>query len=961
MKHHVIVVILLGILYTPLTSQKLNHRLGEFIVMADSDRDIETACQKYKKYNNRSTAIGHRLLIEKPFRLYLISVDYNTINENELRDAISKENGIHWTQKNHIIHERNTPNDPRYIDQWQYPQLEMDKAWNYTTGGYTSAGDTVVVAVVDDGFLLTHTDLIPNLWKNHAELPDNGIDDDNNGYIDDYEGWSATSNSDNLATGHHGGAVCGIIGAKGNNNLGVAGMNWNVKLMPIEYGSANEANALISYSYAYNMRKDYNDSNGAHGAFVVATNSSWGIDKGLAEDAPIWCNMYDALGEVGIISCGATANLNLNVEEAGDLPTQCNSNYLIGVTNLNMNDLKVNSAGYGYKSIDLGAYGDGTFTVSTSNNYGPFSGTSGATPHVTGLAALIYASACEEFIALSKSDPARAAIAVKDFILNGTVSLNSLAGITTSGGKLNGYKSMQQVTSLCENKTVPYAFEFSSDNNNNLVTNWLGGKNTTIDVRYRAEGTSSWTTKSNINTPYTFNSLPLCESYEIQFRSSFDNKWGYSRFLETGGCCVLPKTVSLTDQNGKIKVNISFEPNTSDVDLMYRQIGNTEWTTVNLTGTEFLTEYYQPCRSYEFRLVSNCNKTSNSSELSDTYIFNPECDDCTEVNYCTLFYKNNYYEWIESFGIGNSVNISGQNRLGYGQYTNVFSDELIPGNSYSISMNPGYSDGTYKEYFRVFIDYGRDGSFDQSEDLAFDAGTTTQEGINGTINILSSATEGYTRMRVIMSFLKSADPCDAAASDFEDGEYEDYCVYIGQSACTRPYDLKVGNLTQSSFSLSWASVASDYNITVTNTKNGETQNYQSEIESLEINNLQKCVTYKITISSLCGNVSNESESFYVTTKCSSGTVNVFNNDFKVNKVFSNGDNVVAVYNSDKNYKINTRIFSINGTLISSYEFIAALGQNTITLNESSSLSNGIYLITFDNGTHLVTKRFIKIN
>ena len=260
-----------------------------------------------------------------------------------------------------------TPNDVEFPNQWQYinteqsggsqgADIDVDLAWDVTTGGLTANGDTIVVAVLDDGIDLNHSDFENNLWVNHAEIPNNGIDDDENGYIDDYRGWNSNQDNDNIAGGGHGTPVAGIVGAKGNNGTGVAGVNWNVKVMVVKNDfNTSEAGVLAAYSYPLAMRQQYNESNGTRGAFVVSTNASWGVDFGRPEDAPIWCSYYDTLGTYGILNCGATINGNVNVDEEGDLPTACSSDFMISVTNMNHFDNKVQGAGYGLETIDLGA------------------------------------------------------------------------------------------------------------------------------------------------------------------------------------------------------------------------------------------------------------------------------------------------------------------------------------------------------------------------------------------------------------------------------------------------------------------------------------------------------------------------------------------------------------------------------------------------------------------------------
>ena len=146
--------------------------------------------------------------------------------------------------------------------------------------GTTPAGDRIVVAVLEGGGSnYNHVDLIDNHWTNDAEVPGNGIDDDGNGFVDDYNGWNSGSNNDAIGAGGHGTSVSGMIGAVGNNGNGGAGVNWDVEIMQVDMGGGlTESNVIVAYNYPYTMRDLYNNTNGASGAFVVATNASWGID-----------------------------------------------------------------------------------------------------------------------------------------------------------------------------------------------------------------------------------------------------------------------------------------------------------------------------------------------------------------------------------------------------------------------------------------------------------------------------------------------------------------------------------------------------------------------------------------------------------------------------------------------------------------------------------------------------------
>jgi len=427
-----------------------NYAEGELIVMFKTNTDADAFAMNY-----RSIDMKVKEVLVKDMNIYLFEYNTKKTSSVDALLSVSRSDKVAIAQFNHTFQERVLiPNDTRFAEQWDKnntgqtggtPDADIDgpEAWDISTGGATIQGDTIVVAIVDGGQQINHQDL--DTWRNYAEIPANGIDDDNNGYIDDINGWNAGSNNGTIPANQHGTHCAGIAGAIGNNGIGIAGVNWKVKTMPVVYGSATEANSVKAYGYVLKQRKIYNSSNGTQGAFVVSTNSSWGIDNGQPSNYPLWCAFYDSLGKAGILSAGAGPNNNVNIDIVGDMPTTCPSNYMIAVTNTTNTDLRNSGAGFGPINMDLGAPGTNILSTIPTNSYGLLTGTSMATPQVAGAVGLIYAGASNLFIQLAKTRPDSAALLFKQFILSSVDTLPSLTGITVSNGRLNINKMLQKV------------------------------------------------------------------------------------------------------------------------------------------------------------------------------------------------------------------------------------------------------------------------------------------------------------------------------------------------------------------------------------------------------------------------------------------------------------------------------------------------------------------------------------
>ncbi|MBI4467902.1 MAG: S8 family serine peptidase [Acidobacteria bacterium] len=329
------------------------------------------------------------------------------------------------------------PDDPNFSSQWPLKNtgqsggvagtdINVTQAWQVTIGS-----PDVVVGVIDTGVDYRHPDLATNMWTNPGEIPGNGLDDDGDGYIDDVYGWNAAAgNGIPLDDNRHGTHVAGTIGAIGDNQLGVAGINWDIRVMALKFldkdGSGYVSDAVDCISYAVAMRE--------RGVNVRALNASWG---GPGHSQALKQAITDA-GTAGLLFIAAAGNNGDGSGSAGtddDVSPLYPASYelpnLIAVAAV---DRKGNLAGfsnYGARTVALGAPGVAVMSTIPGGEYASFSGTSMAAPHVTGVIALMAAAA-----------PSATMSQLGDAILDGATPLTSLQGKTRTGGFLSAVGSL---------------------------------------------------------------------------------------------------------------------------------------------------------------------------------------------------------------------------------------------------------------------------------------------------------------------------------------------------------------------------------------------------------------------------------------------------------------------------------------------------------------------------------------
>lgn len=382
--------------------------------------------------------------------IVLMTPEYKVLDSKRILDSLRENPHVRWAQLDHEVTMRETvPDDPDFSRQWALKSTGADAdiratfAWDLGQGGKTVDGDDVVVAVVDQGVDVSHPSLVENMWVNRGEIPGNNLDDDGNGYVDDVHGWDSVKDSGTVPAGSHGTHVAGIIGARGNDTQQIVGVNWDSKIMTVRalgWGSKNFTSQVIdAYTYVIKQKQAWLESNGQEGANVVATNSSFGVDRGdcSSGEYPAWNEMYDAMGEVGIISAAATINGDQNVDEIGDVPTACSSDFIVAVTNTDKTGKKYRSAGYGKTHIDLGAPGTAILSTVLNAKVGEKTGTSMATPHVAGAVGFLHSVASRDFRRLAKESPAEAALVIKSVLMETATPQEDLVGKTVTGGRLN--------------------------------------------------------------------------------------------------------------------------------------------------------------------------------------------------------------------------------------------------------------------------------------------------------------------------------------------------------------------------------------------------------------------------------------------------------------------------------------------------------------------------------------------
>ncbi len=766
---------------------------GEVLVQFDPNSDPTKVLSDYEEIRGEATGIQLVKLLSEPMNIYRVKISESADGQYIL-GRLRNNSAVLNAQFNHYVYPRETvPNDPQFNQQWQHvngndSDIDTDLAWDITTGGLTALGDSIVVCVIEGGNL-QHPDLIDNAWYNYGEIPNNGIDDDGNGYIDDFRGWNVQSEDDDgVYQGGHGTQVMGMIGAKGDNDLGVAGANWNVKIMSVAGENIfNEASVIEAYTYPLIQRRLYDETDGEFGAFVVATNASWGIDNGNPDDVPLWSAFYDTLGQSGILNCGATANNNVNIDVVGDIPTAADSDYMISVTATNNNDVRTFS-GFGVETVDLGAPGENIYTTQGGAGYGSTSGTSFASPLTAGVIALMYSVPCEDFAQQVHDDPQYGSDYVRAMLFEGVDPVENLENETVTGGRLNAFNSISLMLSNCgDSDFCPVSqFELTVENDTVHTFSWNTIGVDSMVIRIAVEGTTDWQYYTNLEgEPLVFDDLETCVVYEVQAANNCQGapvdelEYDNTIIFTSQGCCLAAESLTSNDTS-EMETSFSWEMSfgIDSYDVYYQLEGSTEWTEAgNSEIGEFTISALEECAAYQIAVLPNC-AAGDFALASYIDIQTLGCGHCTDHQFCESAGDPEVAdeEFIQIVEIGEYVNTTG-NDGGYALFENT-GIELMVNESYDATVTPGFAGGSFSEFIRVWIDFDQNGLFDADE-LVMESEQASANPLEGSIAVPADAILGNTRLRIIMEYVGfgGVDPQDPCLA-YNYGETEDYCLTI---------------------------------------------------------------------------------------------------------------------------------------------------------------------------------------
>jgi subtilisin family serine protease len=505
---------------------------------------------------------------------------------------------VEYVEPNYYRHTSAIPNDTYFTRLWglhntgqyvhrtsgtPYADIDAPEAWHITTGN-----SDIVIAVVDTGVDYSHPDLSDNMWSNTGETPNNGIDDDGNGYVDDVRGWDFFGNDKNPMDLHgHGTHVTGIAAAEGDNAIGITGVCWTARIMPLRFLDENGIGTVADEISAI----DYAIANGAH-----IINASFGSDTHSRSER----DAISRASYAGILFVTAAGNDGLNNDTSPFYPASYNLDNIISVAATDQDDNLIWFSNYGPTTVDVGAPGVNIYSTSPSMNYQYMHGTSVATPHVAGLAALIWGY-----------NSSLTHMEIKDIILNGVDIKPTLSGKTFTGGRINALNAFAG-----SRPQAPNGLDATPESGSRINLSWtdFSSNESRFEIERKTGPGGTYSRIANVaadETSYSDTGLSEKTTYYYQVRAinSAGNS-GYSNEADATTILGGPSNLSAVDASTS-KINLSWADNSSyesgfkierkiGTGATYSQIADiaADQTSYSDTGLNEATTYYYRVRAY---------------------------------------------------------------------------------------------------------------------------------------------------------------------------------------------------------------------------------------------------------------------------------------------------------------------------------------------------------------------------
>ena len=511
---------------------------GEYVVQLKKNKMTRMSTKQIELTLNskiKSTIFGQSIVvIQKPV----------FENPEAVIESLKKNELVEIVEPNYIYTINKISNDPLFEKLWGLSNvgqkdpagqtgvagvdINVEKAWDIQTG----SADTVV-AVIDTGIDFNHPDLKSNMWRNETEANGTaGVDDDNNGVVDDIYGYNAVDNSGNpMDDQGHGSHCAGTIGAKGNDGVGVAGVNWDVQLMAVKFldknGSGTLENAIKAIDYATRM-----------GAKIMS--NSWG-GGGFSQ------TLYDSIKrtqEAGAVFIAAAGNDGSNNDSRPAYPASYDISNIISVAAINNKGAKAEFSNYGKRSVHIGAPGVNILST-TGGKYSSFSGTSMATPHVAGVVALLWSNETQ-----------MNAAEIKNRILTTARRLPSLTGKSRTGGTVDAYSALMNIVPPPDENdpaswaSVPMTVQSESPYKPNTAQNF--------DVKVPgAKQIAIYFEKFNTETTYDFVEIIDSKGNKVQTLSGANDE-SYSTVINGDSAGLYFKSDNSVEKTGWIVTKVAY-------------------------------------------------------------------------------------------------------------------------------------------------------------------------------------------------------------------------------------------------------------------------------------------------------------------------------------------------------------------------------------------------------------------